>query len=521
MQSLGIGVVRHSKLSDMALALLGLFVFSSIVQRFSNKGPMLWPVLGIIPTIFFHVHHVYEWTTETLTRCGGTFYYRGMWMGGAKGIITLDPSNIEYMLKTRFKNFPKGKYYRERFYDLLGDGIFNADDDVWKEQRRAATLEMHSSRFVDYSTKTIEELVHKKLLKLLEKLAESKESIDLQDLLLRFTFDNICAAAFGVDPGCLAIDLPEVPFAKAFEQATELTLFRFMVPPFVWKPMKLFSIGSEKRLSEAVRIVREFAEKTVANRRIELTKFGSLNDRSDLLSRLIGVVHRFSDKFLKDFCISFILAGRDTSSVALTWFFWLIYTHPDVENRILAEIVEIIQARESKGESKEPVSDIVFAADELKKMDYLQAALSESLRLYPSVPIDFKEVVEDDVFPDGSLVKKGDRVIYSIFSMARSEAIWGKDCREFKPERWIKGGQFVSESQFKYAVFNAGPRLCVGKKFAYMQMKMLAASIMLRYSVSVVEGHVVVPKMTTTLYMKNGLKVVFKPRSLSHLIHSL
>lgn len=73
----------------------------------------------------------------------------------------------------------------------------------------------------------------------------------------------------------------------------------------------------------------------------------------------------------------------------------------------------------------------------------------------------------------------------------------------------------MSENQFKYAVFNGGPRMCIGKKFAYMQMKMVAASILLRYSVQVVEGHRVSPKVTTTLYMKDGLLVTLKPRWLN------
>ncbi|XP_010250974.1 PREDICTED: cytochrome P450 86B1-like [Nelumbo nucifera] len=509
------------RVSDVAVALLGLFIFTALARRLTNKGPMLWPVLGIIPTLFFHINQLYDWGTQTLIKCGGTFHFRGMWMGGAHGIVTVNPSNIEYMLKTRFRNFPKGKYYRERFSDLLGDGIFNADDELWKEQRRAATSEMHSSRFVQYSLRTIQDLVHQKLLKLLNKLAVSGDRVDVQDVFLRFTFDNICTAAFGVDPDCLAIDLPEVPFAKAFELATESTLFRFIVPPFVWKFMKLLGIGSEKKLKEAVQIVHKFGEKTVTGRRVELSKLGSLNDRSDLLSRLIEVEDpeqkgkkKFSDKFLEDFCISFILAGRDTSSVALTWFFWLLHKHPRVEERIIDEIKEIVGQRKSKKEKDE---DVIFSIDELKKMVYLQAALSESLRLYPSVPMDFKEVQEDDVFPDGAFVKKGARVFYLIYSMGRMEDIWGKDCKEFKPERWMKNGELVSENQFKYAVFNAGPRLCVGKKFAYMQMKMVAASILLRFSVKVVEGQTIVPKLTTTLYMKNGLLVTFEPRLL-HLL---
>ncbi|KAJ8639615.1 hypothetical protein MRB53_016309 [Persea americana] len=305
------GVMAHAKISDIAMALMGLFAFSALVQRLTNKGPMMWPIMGIIPTLFFHVHRIYDWATEALISCGGTFTYRGMWMGGAHGSMTVDPSNIEYMLKTRFSNFPKGRYYRERFSDLLGDGIFNADDEIWKEQRRAAALEMHSSRFINYSAKTIQNLVHNKLLKLIEKLAKSNDHINLQDVFLRFTFDNICTAAFGIDPDCLALHLPQVPFAKAFEGATELSLFRFLVPPFVWKLMKFFNVGSEKRLKEAVRVVHEFAEKTVVDRRVEWRKFGGLDDRSDLLSRLIeaqeGMNDRFSDKFMKMVAASILL----------------------------------------------------------------------------------------------------------------------------------------------------------------------------------------------------------------------
>ncbi|KAE8730175.1 Cytochrome P450 86B1 [Hibiscus syriacus] len=176
------------------------------------------------------IHH---WGTKSLIKAGGTFHYRGMWMGGAYGIITIDPSHVEYKLKTNF-NFPKGSYYKERFRDLLGDGIFNLDDESWKQQRQLAKGEMHSSRFLDHSFKTMQDIVYKKLLVLLEKLAISGRLFDLQEVLLRLTFDNICTAALGVDPGCLALGLPDVPFAKAFEEATELCLLKFLMPPFVW-----------------------------------------------------------------------------------------------------------------------------------------------------------------------------------------------------------------------------------------------------------------------------------------------
>ncbi|KDP26701.1 hypothetical protein JCGZ_17859 [Jatropha curcas] len=507
-------VYAHSSFWDLALAFLGLFIFSCIRERLTNKGPMLWPVLGILPTMLPYINDTLNFATRALIEAGGTFRYQGVWMAGAYGVMTADPANIEYILKTNFSNFPKGQYYSNRFQDLLGDGIFNADGELWKNLRRTAKTEMHSSRFIDHSFRTMQVLVNLKLLKLTEKFFKSGETFDLQEILLRFTFDNICSAAFGVDPGCLNLELPQVPFAKAFEEATELTLFRFLMPPFLWKPMKFFKIGYEKRLSKAIEIVHEFADKTVKDRRKKLIKLGNLNDQSDLLSRLMDTEYtekgkklKFLDKYFRDFFVSFILAGRDTTSVALAWFFWLLHNNPHAENSILYEIHQILDCHERKKES-----DVIFTVEELKKMVYLEAALSESMRLYPSVPTEIKEVLEDDVLPDGSTLKKGARVLYCIFSMARMESIWGKDCLEFRPERWIKDGKFVSENQFKYAVFNGGPRLCLGKKFAYMQMKMVAASILLRYSVKVVEGHNVVPKITTTLYMKDGLLVTLKPR---------
>ncbi|KAI3467886.1 hypothetical protein Pfo_024549 [Paulownia fortunei] len=116
-------------------------------------------------------------------------------------------------------------------------------------------------------------------------------------------------------------------------------------------------------------------------------------------------------------------------------------------------------------------------------------------------------VLEDDKFPDGTVLKKGTKIVYAIYAMGRMESIWGKDCREFKPERWLRDCRFMSESAYKFTAFNGGPRLCLGKDFAYYQMKFVAASILYRYRVVVVANHPVVPKMALTMYMKYGLKL--------------
>jgi cytochrome P450 len=489
-------VREYVRASDLALAAAVLFACSATASRASARGaPMMWPVLGVIPTLFAHLDDVYEWGTAALVGARGTFPYRGMWFGGSSGVVTSSPANVEHILRTNFANYPKGPYFRERFAELLGDGIFNADGDEWRAQRRAATAEMHSARFLAFSAGTIDRLVHGRLVPLLARVGDAAVVVDAQELLLRFTFDNICAAAFGVDTGCLADGFPDVPFARA----TELSLARFVTPPFVWKAKRRLRVGGDRELVEHARAVREFAQRTVDERRAEMRKLGSLDGRCDLLSRLMcsppaGGAGGYSDAFLRDFCISFILAGRDTSSVALAWFFWLLASHPEVESRVLA--------------------DVRAARGDVTQMDYLHAALTETMRLYPPVPADFKEAVADDVLPDGSTIRAGQRVIYYTYAMGRDAAAWGPDCLEFRPERWMKGGRFTGngESPFKYVVFNAGPRLCIGKRFAYTQMKTAAAVVLDRFRVEVLPGQEVKPKLNTTLYMKNGLMVRFTAR---------
>ncbi|KAK4766152.1 hypothetical protein SAY87_007794 [Trapa incisa] len=505
-------LLQHVHVLELMLALSVFMAINSIRQR-SKHGFPVWPLLGMLPSMVAGLRtDMYGYISEVVCRQNGTFVFRGPWLSNLNCVVTADPRNLEHLLKTRFSNFPKGQYFRDTVRDLLGDGIFNADDEAWRRQRKTASIEFHSARFRRLTEDSLLELVHRRLLPVLEEAREGSVSIDLQDVLLRLTFDNVCMIAFGVDPGCLSPGLPEIPFAKAFEDATEATVMRFVTPTCLWKAMRWLNVASERTLRESIKGVDEFSRGVIRTRKEELEATDYCRSpRSDILTVFMGQKDEqgrpFSEKFLQDICINFILAGRDTSSVALSWFFWLLDKNPEVEERILSEICGIVKARRSIVEGKLTLDEVIFRPEEVRKMEYLQAAISESLRLYPSVPIDHKEVLEDDVFPDGTVLKKGTKVLYVIYAMGRMEAIWGPDCKEFKPERWLRDGRFMSESAYKFTAFNGGPRLCLGRDFAYYQMKFAAASILYRYRVKVAGGHPVVPKLALTMYMKHGLKV--------------
>ncbi|KAI4313247.1 hypothetical protein L6164_026240 [Bauhinia variegata] len=519
--SRGVFLLQEIHVVEILITVIVFIVIHSLRQK-KQYGLPVWPVLGMLPSLVTGLKtNVYEWLSDILNQQNGTFRFKGPWFSSMNCIITSDPRNLEHLLKTKFLVFPKGKHFRDRVHDLLGDGIFSADDETWQKQRKTASIEFHSAKFRHLTSESLFELVHGRLLPVLESSVKQSISIDLQDILLRLTFDNVCMIAFGVDPGCLRLGLPEIPFAKAFEDSTEATVLRFVTPSFIWKTMRFLNLGKERKLKKSIKSVDEFAEYVIRTRKKELSlHFEGKKQRSDLLTTFMGLKDEngqaYSDKFLRDICVNFILAGRDTSSVALSWFFWLLHQNPQVEEKILMEICGVVKQREGIKEEEFSYS-LTFKPEEIKKMDYLQAALSEALRLYPSVPVDHKEVVEDDSFPDGTVLTKGTKIIYAIYAMGRMEAIWGKDCRDFKPERWLRDGHFMSESAYKFTAFNGGPRLCLGKDFAYYQMKYAAASIIFRYHVKVVKNHPVVPKLALTMYMKHGLKVKIYRRDASEI----
>ena len=182
-----------------------------------------------------------------------------------------------------------------------------------------------------------------------------------------------------------------------YENAANLSAgrFRYAVPGF-WKIKKALNVGSERRLHESIAMVHDFADRIIQSRREEMRRDGF--EKHDLLSRFMASqdeTYSESEVPLRDVVISFLLAGRETTSSALTWFFWLLSPRPDVQLRIRDEIAAV-RARRAQGD------DVVgFDLDELREMHYVHAAVTDSMRLYPPVPANSLHVQADDVLPDG------------------------------------------------------------------------------------------------------------------------
>ncbi|GJV44162.1 alkane hydroxylase MAH1-like protein, partial [Tanacetum coccineum] len=148
-----------------------------------------------------------------------------------------------------------------------------------------------------------------------------------------------------------------------------------------------------------------------------------------------------------------------------------------------------------------------WQVNELDKLVYLHGALCESLRLFPPVPFNHKSPLQPDILPSGHQVDQNTKIILPFYSMGRMKSLWGEDCMEFKPERWILENRRIKhEPSYKFTAFNAGPRTCVGKNMAFSTMKMLSTTIIYNYHIELVKGHLVVPVDSVILQMKHGFK---------------
>ncbi|XVF32436.1 hypothetical protein REPUB_Repub17cG0082800 [Reevesia pubescens] len=345
----------------------------------SSIFPKSYPIIGSYFAIKSNRSNRMQWMTQILqTSLSSTFTLRHLF--GHRQIITANPANVQHILKTHFFIYQKGPFSISLLFDFLGNGIFNVDGESWKFQRQVSSHEFNTKSLRKFVQTVVDTELHDRLIPMFFDAAVDKTVLDLQEILQRFAFDNICKIAFGFDPACLLPSLPQAEFAEAFEDATSIISERFReFLTIAWKIKRFFNVGSEKRLKIAVSRVRDFAKKIVREKKQELADKSSL-ESVDLLSRFLSSGHS-EENFVTDIVISFILAGRDTTSAALTWFFWLIYKHPEVEKEILKEI-------------KEKSNMSVF--EEVKDMVYTHASLCECMRLYPPVAVDSKLAMHDD-----------------------------------------------------------------------------------------------------------------------------
>ncbi|CAH2354609.1 cytochrome P450 52A12 [[Candida] railenensis] len=393
---------------------------------------------------------------------GGTATFR---VAGMPIISTRDPENIKAILGTQFNDFSLGIRHAQ-FAPLLGDGIFTLDGNGWKHSR--AMLRPQFARDQISHIKSLEP--HVALL--CKHITNTKGAeFDIQELFFRFTVDSSTEFLFGESVSSL-IDLNvatqseideldfagKLGFADAFNEAQKTLFDRSLAQEF-------YFLVDSKKFRENCKKVHTFAEFFV--QKALNASSSELEEKSkDSYIFLYELVKETRNPItLRDQLLNILVAGRDTTAGLLSFTMFELARNPN----IWAKLRDEIETNFGTGENSR-LDDITF--ESMKRCDYLKAILNEVLRMYPSVPSNFRIATKNTTLPKGGgkdfqspiFVRKGMNVIYSVSGMHKNPYWYGDDYNVFRPERWLTGE--TKKLGWAYLPFNGGPRICLGQQFA-------------------------------------------------------
>jgi cytochrome P450 len=388
------------------------------------------------------------------------------------------PDYIEEVLVNQARKFIKGRILRAN-KGLFGNGLLTSEGDFWLRQRRLAQPAFHRARIAAYA---------ETMVRFAERILEGwrdGESRDVHAEMMRLTLQIVSKTLFDAD---VDADVQEVN--RALEAIMEHNSdFRRLILTPSWLPT-LRNI----RAALATRRLNKIIYRIIGQRRAEGRNAG------DLLSMLLHAQDedgsRMTDRQLRDEVITLFLAGHETTALSLSWTWWLLAQHPQVEAKLHAELDATLGGRTP-------------ALEDLPKLRCLDHVVTESMRLYPPAWGMARLAIEDAEI-GGYKIRKGSGVSLSQWVVHRDPR-WYESPEEFQPERWEED-LLKRLPRFAYFPFGGGPRQCIGNTFALMETALILATIAQKFRLRLVPGHAVAPIASITLRPRHGIRVTLEAR---------
>ncbi|TMW65597.1 hypothetical protein Poli38472_008239 [Pythium oligandrum] len=462
------------------------------------------PVVGNILDIVLNGDRVHDWVLENTVRVQGRPWKFNL-LGLHEMIVVTTPDAIEEVMATQFTNFVKGKFQIDILSGIFGRGVVMSDGERWYHQRKTV-VKFFSAKVLDLFMR---QSIQKNMFRLhdvIEQAINTRERIDLKELFHDFTIDTFVEMSLGVELKSIGAT-EHHPFNEGLEVASNIVAGRFQRAEFVWKAERFLNIGDEGKLKHHMGIVYAWMHEVIqqsVERSIQAKQSGvaSMDKKCKSLIELF-LEHSEEDREgLKeedfvDFILTLVIGARDTTADTLSWLFYALSKHPEVEAKLRDELKRELPSDTST----------YLTMEHLKPLVYLEAVIKETLRLYPAGAFIFREAVEDTVISGDILVRKGQHVVMPTYTIGRNPVVWGSDAATFRPERWIDEatGQIKPESPFKFFTFTAGPRICAGINLAMMQLRIVTANLLQRFRFDVDATNDGSYRMGVTLTMKHPL----------------
>lgn len=367
--------------------------------------------------------------------------------------IVSKPDYVKHILQDNNKNYQKSYAYRI-IRHLVGNGLLTSEGDFWLRQRRLAQTAFHKERLEGFVT-TMADAANE-LVTSWQKLGDGQQ-VNLSKEMMQVTLNIVCRCLFSAD----VHDVVDT-VSREFNIANERLIRRIVKP--VKLPLWVPSPGNirERQSYTAIKkVVRQIIEK----RRQSKEKY------DDLLSMLMEAKDEdtgemMDNKQIEDEVITIFLAGHETTAVALTWLFHCLDENKAVEENAVEEAISVLN-------KKSP------ALADLPKLDYTRMVIDETMRLFPPAWVIGRQAIADDEI-GGFKIPKGLNVLIPVYQMQRDQKYWERPM-EFIPERFTPE-KMKTYHKFLYFPFGGGPRLCIGRNFAIMEMQVIVPIILQHFS---------------------------------------
>jgi cytochrome P450 len=397
------------------------------------------------------------------------------------GYLISNPEDVRKVLVDEADKFDKAPIYKQLLNYFLGNGLLTSDGAFWKRQRGLSQPAFHHKRIVAYA-QTMVDYTQRQLIEW-----QPGTVRDINKDMMRLTLSIVAKTLFNAD-----IEKDANRIGDALTDVLEITNDR-MKSPIQVIPDWLPTPGNRKRKA-AVDALNNIVMGIIDQRR------ANPEDQGDLLSMLMMARDEdgngMTDIQLRDEAVTLVLAGHETTANALSWTWYLLSQHPEVEAKLHEELDRVLGGR------------LPTPAD-FRQLEYTEMVIKEVMRLYPPIP-SIGRLAKEETTLGGYTVPK-DMIIMISPHVIHRDARWFPEPDAFRPERFTKENE-KALPKCAYLSFSTGPRVCIGNSFAMMESTLILATIAQQYRLNLVPGQTVTPYATLTLRPADDLKMQLEPR---------
>lgn len=432
-------------------------------------GPRRWPVIG---QLLAFRRDPLQFLQSLPPAYGGIAFLR---LGNQDVYFLNDAKLIEQVLVTENQNFTKSRVL-QRARTFLGDGLLTAEGQPHLRQRRLVQPAFHRDRLIRYA----EDMAQ--IGDRFRNRWQNNALMDMDQEMMRLTLAIVGKTLFSAD-----VESESKEVGESMEII--LGLFQLVMLPFSTVLEKL-PLPVMKRFHKAKATLDDIIYGLIAQRRADG------KDHGDLLSMLLdardeeGDGAGLTDTQVRDEAITLFLAGHETTANALTWTWYLLSQHPEVEARMHGEIDQVLEGR-------------LPGFHDFPKLPYVEHVMAEAMRLYPPAWAIGRQARNDFTLGGYNIPAKS-IILMSPYVTHRSADYWPNPT-QFDPDRWSQ--QSGDRPKFAYFPFGGGPRLCIGERFAWMEGVLLISAIAQKWKFKLASGQVVDTKPLITLRPRHGMKM--------------